>query len=173
MTPESIDVSGICEGATPPKTVGLDLEVVRIVNTSPRQFVFLSEKAWGAWFHWIGRSVPCSRPAECERCTRSKAKWRGYIHAFEFLAAGKKSVIIELTLPALALIEMQLALQPLRGTQVKLAKTKGGKHGRFLVEVLGRRVDPATLPPAANPQTTLEWLWKINEGWDRPKPEIE
>jgi len=171
MTVGEIDVSGILEGAEPPKTIGLELEVIRIVGCTPRHFVILSEKAFGAWFHWIGRSVKCLKPDDCERCQRSKSKWRGYVHAFEFLAAGKKSVIIELTLPALAMIEMQLAMQPLRGCQVKLAKTRGGKHGRYLVEVLSRRVDGATLPPAANPKETMEWLWKINEGWDRPNTE--
>jgi len=171
MDAGNIDVTGIVEGAPPPKTVGLELEVIRIVGCSPRHFVLLSEKAFGAWFHWIGRSVRCARPDECERCKRSKPKWRGYIHAFELLPTAKKNVILELTLPAIALIEMQLAMQPLRGAQVKLAKTKGGKHGRFVVEVLPRRVDSKTLPDAAAPLVTLEWLWKINEAWDGPKPE--
>lgn len=173
MDAGQIDVSGIVEGASPPKTVGLELEVIRIVTSTPRHFILLSEKAFGAWFHWIGRSVRCGQPGECERCKKSRAKWRAYIHAFELLATAKKSVILELTLPAVSLIEAQLAMQPLRGTQVKLAKTKGGKHGRFVVEVLPRRVTSQTLPEGATVMLTLDKLWQINEAWDGPKPIIE
>lgn len=173
MNAGNYDVSSILEGSPPPQTVGLELEVVRITGCSPRHFVLLSEKAWGAWFHWVGRSVKCAQPSPCERCKRSKPKWRGYVHAFELMPTAKKNVIIELTLSALALLDMQLAMQPMRGTQCKIGKTKGGKHGRFVLEVLGRRVDVATLPEASKPEETLTWLWEKNETWDGPKQENE
>lgn len=173
MQTGNFDVSGIVEGAQPPKTVGLELEVVRIVTCTPRHFVMLSEKAFGAWFHWVGRSVTCAQPNECARCKKTQAKWRGYVHALELLPSAKKSVIVELTLTALALIDIQLATQPLRGSQVKIWKTKGGKHGRFQVEVLPRRITVNTLPDAAQPFETLNKLWTINEIWDGPKSETE
>lgn len=168
MDAGEIDVSGIVEGAKPPETVGLEYEVTRIVSSTARHFVVLSEKGFGAWFHWIGRSVPCMKPDACERCKKSLPKWRCYVHALELVNTTKKTVIIELTLPAMALIEIQLAGQPFRGTQVKISKTKGGKHGRFLVEVLPRRVGGQTLPDAHNPADTLAKLWSINERWDGP-----
>jgi hypothetical protein len=173
MDATNIDVSGIVEGAPPPKTVGLEYEVTRIISSTPRQFVVLADKAFGAWFHWKGRSVRCAKPEPCERCLASEAKWRCYVHAIELLGALTKSVIIELTLPAIALVEIQLSNQPLRGTQVKLSKTKGGKHGRFVVEVLPKRISTATLPVAHDVATTMNKLWEINERWDGPSEKTE
>lgn len=173
MDATSINVSGIVEGADPPKTIGLEYEVTRIVSSTPRHFVILSQKAFGAWFHWVGRSITCLKPEPCARCEVSESKWRCYVHAFEAVSTQKKSVIIELTLPAIALIEIQLASQPLRGTQVKLSKTKGGKHGRFVVEVLPRRITDSTLPDPHDVARTLCKLWSINEKWSVPNTEPE
>jgi len=168
MDATDIDVSGIVNGAPPPKTVGLDYEVTRIVSSTPRHFVVLADKAFGAWFHWKGRSVKCLKPEPCEKCKASDPKWRCYLHALELIGALTKSVIIELTLPAIALIEIQLANQPLRGSQCRISKTKGGKHGRFVVEVLPKRISPTTLPLAHDVATTLNKLWEINERGDGP-----
>ena len=168
MDATDIDVSGIVDGAAPPKTVGLQYEVTRIVSCTPRHFVVLAEKGFGAWFHWKGRSVKCLKPEPCERCGESDPKWRCYMHSLELIGALTKSVIIELTLPAVALIEIQLNNQPLRGSQVRLSKTKGGKHGRFVVEVLPKRISGTTLPMAHDVAMTMNKLWEINERWDCP-----
>jgi len=84
------------------------------------------------------------------------------------IGALTKSVIIELTLPAIALVEIQLSHQPLRGAQLRLSKTKGGKHGRFVVEVLPKRISSPTLPAAHDVALTMNKLWEINERWDGP-----
>ena len=165
------DLSGRIEGAKPPTIIGLELEVIRIVESTPRHFLFLSEKAWGGYFHWFGRSLKCDYPSECKRCTTSRKKWRGYIHAIEFLSTAKKEVIIELTQVALVMIDLQLATQPMRGAQFKIAKTKGGKHGRFVIESLPKRISGSTLPDAKNIGSTVESLWKINEAWSGSTPE--
>jgi len=163
MDVSTYDVSGLVYGAAPPKTIGMEYEVIRITKPSFRQFVILSEKCFAAWFHYQGRSLICSKPLPCERCIRSQAKWRAYLNALEIEGALRKNVIIEITHSALALLDVAIAGQPLRGSMVKIKKTDGGKHGRFVIEAMANRVASATLPDAHDCSKTLAELWKINE----------
>ena len=165
------DLTGRIEGAAPPKTVGLALEVVRITTSIPRQFIMLNDKPWGAWWHWFGRSLRCNFPEECQRCARNIKKYRVYYHAIELLPTFKKEVLIELTHMAACMIDIQLATQPLRGSQFKIAKTKGGKHGRFVIEVLPKRISDTTLMPGKSPAKTMSELWDMNESWNGSKAE--
>jgi len=170
MDQSDYSLEGRVDGALPPTTVGLSMEVVRITSTQNRHFVMLSEKPFGAWFHWFGRSVPCTNMDDCERCKSNQKKWRGYIHALELLGPKSKEVIIELTHTAIVMIDVQLCTQPLRGSQIKFCKTKGGKHGRFVIEILPRRIGGTTLPDPKSPESYLRRLWKINEDRDVPDP---
>lgn len=71
--------------------------------------------------------------------------------------------MIELTHSATVMIDVALCGQSPRGACVNLRKTKGGKHGRFVVEMLARRVDPATLPNEKDPMVILTKLWEWNQ----------
>jgi hypothetical protein len=163
MDVSNYDVSDLIFGAPPPKTIGMEYEVIRITKPSFRQFVILSEKGFGAWYHYMGRSLTCAKPLPCERCVRSQAKWRAYIHAIEIEGALRKSVILEITHSAVALLNVAIAGQPLRGSMVKIKKTDGGKHGRFVIEAMSNRFASAQLPDAHDCSKTLRQLWKINE----------
>jgi hypothetical protein len=75
----------------------------------------------------------------------------------------RKNVIIEITHTALALLDVAIAGQPMRGSLVKIKKSDGGKHGRFIVEAMANRLPHSTLPDAHDCSKTLKQLWKINE----------
>lgn len=161
----SFGLNNRIRGAAPPKKIGLELEVVRVVSTEIRLYVLLSPAPWGSFFHWSGGSVPCTGdPEECDRCKRLvPRKWRGYIHALEQHGTSTREVILELTHSALASLDLSLAMRDYRGSMVQLRKTKGGAKGRFLVDVLDRRVTDQTLPPERDPAPILKKLWELNE----------
>jgi hypothetical protein len=158
-------LNGRIRGTPPPKKIGLELEVVRIVSTEIRLYVLLSTAPWGSFFHWAGGSIPCTGdPEECERCKKLvPRKWRGYIHALEQHGTSTREVILELTHSALATLDLSLAMREYRGSMVQLRKTKGGAKGRFLIDVLDRRVTDQTLPADRDPAPVLKKLWELNE----------
>jgi hypothetical protein len=157
-------LTGRYRGVAPPETVGLDCEVVRITSTENRLFYLLSEAPWNCNFHWVGVSVQHQQEGECKYCTRvAPLKFRSYIHALEQCGTLQKSVMVELTHAALVLIDVQLCGQAHRGSIVNLRKSKGGAHGRFVIEMKERRIDPKTLPDEKDPQPVLEKLWALNE----------
>ena len=67
MDVSNYDVSSLVCGAPPPKVVGMEYEVIRITKSVFRTFVILSEKGFGAWYHYMGRSLVCAKPLPCER----------------------------------------------------------------------------------------------------------
>jgi hypothetical protein len=163
MESQDYSLEGRISGSLPPKRPGLDIEVIRITSSTARQFVILSDQPWGAYIHWVGKSVRCREPEPCEFCKKGRNKWRGYIHAIELLGASNREVVIEITHVACVMIDIQLCGQPLRGSQLRMAKTKGGKHGRFVLDLVPRRIDEKTLIAPKPPEILLGKLWEINE----------
>lgn len=163
--PISFGLNNRIRGTAPPKKIGLEIEVVRIVSTEMRIYVLLSSAPWGSFFHWAGASLPCTGDEEsCERCKRLvPRKWRGYIHALEQHGTSTREVILELTHVALASLDVSLAMRDYRGSIVQLRKTKGGAKGRFLIDVMERRVTDQTLPAERDPAPVLKKLWELNE----------
>ena len=161
----SFGLNSRIRGTAPPKKIGLELEVVRIVSTEIRLYVLLSSAPWGSYFHWGGASMTCTGDTEtCDRCKRVvPRKWRGYLHALEQHGTSTREVILELTHSALATLDLSLAMRDYRGSMVQLRKTKGGAKGRFIIEVLERRVTDQTLPPERDPTPVLQKLWALNE----------
>lgn len=163
MASKSYSLNGMMRGSAPPLFPGIELEVVRITTPNRRLFYLCSDKPWGAYYHWSGCSLECTQPNPCALHDRSvPLKWRGYVHALEQHGVAQREVIIELTQTALVMLDLQLCGQPVRGTMVNIAKTKGGKHGRFVVEVVPRRIDAATLCDERDPEPVLRKLWLHN-----------
>lgn len=161
----NIDYSlkGRIRGAEPPKAPGIELEVVRITSTDNRIFYLLSDCPWAAYYHWKGLSVACAGGSDCTNCEKAvPRKWRSYIHALEQVGTSQREVIIEITHSATVMIDVQLCGQPHRGAVVQMKKTKGGKHGRFVIEVLPRRISPAQLADEKDPAPVLTRLWEMN-----------
>jgi len=164
MAKNHYSLNGSIKGAAPPDRPGLETEVIRIVSQNPRTFYLLSEKPWGAYWHWSGRSLKCTHDDDCERCKNLvPRKWRGYIHAIEMIGTGKQDVIVELTQKAICLLDVQLCMQPYRGAVCTMKKTPGGAKGRFIIEVLPRRIDALTLPDEVDPSIMMNKLWELNE----------
>jgi len=163
---DDIDFSlqGRIRGTAPPKSPGLQVEVIRITGTEFRTFYLLSNQPWCAYFHWVGHSVRCLQTEECDRCRRNTPKkWRAYIHALEHDGTITREVILEVTQLCIASLLALNGESKLRGTIVKLKKSKGGAKGRYLVDVLPRRVSSETLPTERDPEPILQRLWAYNE----------
>lgn len=136
-------------------------QIVRVTTPEPQQFILVSTAIFGQWVHWYGkRTHQCTRDkSKCNGCFRGwPQKWLGYVNALDITGAN---VFVELTNTACDLLCKVIPEdRPLRGFQIRIKKTRGGKHGRYLIECLERRVDPVTLPQERDPLTTLLFLWK-------------
>lgn len=147
-------------GAVPPK-VQPRSEVVRVTTSESQQFVILSTSIFGQYIHWYAkRSHECTKDFKrCNGCERSwPNKWLGYVDAFHI--NEDKRCFIELTRTACELLVRQAPEgRPLRGLNVRISKTKGGAKGRYRIEVLERREDPATMPQERDPLPVLRFLW--------------
>lgn len=146
--------------ARPEKRTG-SLEVRRVTTSELQQFVFLSKAFFGQYIHWYGnRSHECTKDfKECNGCQRGwPYKFLGYVHVIGMPNATE--MFLELTLTACELIDKQLPEgENLRGQRINIRKTKGGPKGRYIVDVLERRIDPDTLAAEKDPLETLRFLW--------------
>jgi len=147
-------------GATPPGR-SRHTKVVRVQTAENQQFCIVSRSIFGQYVHWYGnRTHQCTREkSKCNGCERAwPSKWLGYLHV---IPLGCPDAFLELTAAACDdLVEQAPEDKPLCGLQVRIRKTKGGKKGRYIIEILERRVDPATLPQERDPLDTLLFLWK-------------
>lgn len=148
-------------GAAPLKGVAKST-VHRVTTAETQQFVILSKSVFGQMIHWAGnRSHECTKESKkCNGCERGwPEKWLGYLHVINVHA--EHECFLELTLTACNLLDKQVAPgENFRGVQVRIRKTKGGAKGRYLVEVMPRRVDDVTLPQEKDPVETLRFLWR-------------
>ena len=144
-----------------PPTERRDMEVRRILNSQSTTYVCFSEAVYGQWIHWFGgRSHECTSDKKaCNGCARNWAgKWRGYLHVQAW--GDDDDCFIEITTRAWHLLDKQIPKKEnLRGVQFRIYKTKGGPKGRFVVEVLERRAEVATLRQEKDPYPTLKFLW--------------
>lgn len=136
------------------------LEIVRVDWIEQRQFVCVSPVPWTKNVHWVGgRSEECKQPNDCKRCNEGeRQKWHMYIQCMD--ATGKHGCFLEVTATAYHMFALQLHKdKDWRGLMFRIGKTKGGKKGRFRIEVLERRVDPRDLPQSFDPIGILRFLW--------------
>lgn len=149
-------------GTSPPRP-GPACQVVRITSTTRQSFIILSQALFGTEIHWYAnRSHECTASrGECERCQRNwPRKWKGYLHALAL--SDNARVFIELTPDASnKLLNHAPQDEPLRGLTVHIAKTPGGKKGRYIVEVAFGRRDVVQLPPEEDPLPILRYLWNV------------
>jgi hypothetical protein len=148
------------EGALPPAPRAKGI-ILRVTTAETQQFVCLSSTVWGQLQHWHGnRSHECKGDkARCEGCSRGWAgRWKGYLH----VQTGQHGADtwLELTAQAWSLLESQLPDgETARGVIFRLRKTKGGAKGRYLCEVLERRVSNDELPQAKDVKPLLSFLF--------------
>lgn len=154
-------------GAQPPPR-GKRIDVHRVKTVEAQEFVFLSPSYWGIWHHWHGtRSSECrAEKGNCHGCENNWPRYfKGFVAALTNL--GRTKLILELTTTACEMINEKLpARKDMRGAIVRISKTKGGPKGRYLIDVLERRLDPADLPEDFDPMPELRRLWaaKKNPG---------
>lgn len=165
METKSYEFGDRVRGTPPPTIPTIAHKVIRITSPEKKQVVILSDRPWGTSYHWVGNSSMAHvEGATCQWCDRNAPlKWRAYMHCHLIEGSGVLDCILEMTYVGLVMMEVQLCGQPMRGAMYRIGKTKGGKHGRFQIECMPRRVDPATLPPEIDPAPILEKLWRINE----------
>jgi hypothetical protein len=151
------------KGASPP-TSGPSFEVVRVKTSEVESFTIVCRAVWGQSVHWFGgRSHECTQETgNCARCnTMQPLKWKGYLQALSWQT--RKQVFVEITPNAYEqLVALTEARETLRGTVVKIRKTKGGAKGRYIVDVLERTIPEAELPEERDPLPVLRFLWRAN-----------
>lgn len=150
----------LIEGPLPTKA-SKRVDVISITSPSPTTFTILSEKVYGSFYHWVNnRSRQCRRFAgDCEFCaTNQPEKWSGYIHCVRW--GDNAEVFVELSITASNMLTtLANKRETLRGSIVKLSKTKGGLRGRYVVDMLERLADQDALPPWSTPDALLRKLW--------------
>jgi len=143
------------------------VQIVRVDWTEPREFTCISEVPWTKFVHYIGgRSEECLHPHDCAACNIPvNKKWQMWLQVLNH--TGKEMCYLEMTETAYDLMKFQLHHgKNWRGLRFRVCKTKGGKKGRFRIEVLERRIESRDLPPSVAPIGILKFLW--NAGRNRP-----
>lgn len=161
----------IVRGALPPERKSR-MEILRVTSQESHTFICYSRAVWGQFVHWHSRRThECTqdKTKQCDGCRAGwPTKWKGYLHV-QNLAASWIG-FLEITDTAWRLIEGQLGdKKDLRGLRFRIARTKGGPKGRYLVEVYSDRIDPNVLPPEKDPYVTLRFLWSCK----RPSVQTE
>lgn len=162
-------MSDLVTGVAPPAPKQR-MDVIRIVSAEPHQLIVVSKAIFGQPVHWFGkRSHECkTERGNCEGCKDNwPQKWQGYLHVMT--PQHNWQGFLEITATAWQLILSQMPSgQNLRGIIIRVGRTKGGSKGRYLIEVLERRIPDDDLPQERDPLTTLRMLWRSKKG---PLPE--
>lgn len=150
----------------PPPAPRRRIDVFRVTTSESTLFVCCSPAIFGQWIHWFGRrSHECLQDrGRCKGCADNwPNKWKGYLHVTG--AQGSSEGFLEITATAWAMIEAQRHPNvDLRGMMFKIRRTKGGAHGRYIVEVMDRRIDGENMPQPKDPLETLRFLWRAKKG---------
>lgn len=146
------------------------MDVIRIVSSEPHSLICVSKAAFGQPVHWFGRrSHECTgQRGNCKGCTDNwPVKWQGYLHVMT--PATNWQGFLEFTATAWGIIISQMKPgEDMRGVILRVGRTKGGAKGRYLIEVLERRIPETDLPQERDPLATLRMLWRAKKG---PLPE--
>lgn len=158
-------MSSTFRGAAPPAPQRRMI-VHRVTTSETEEFCCVSVAPFGQWIHWFGRrSHECTQDrARCKGCQDNwPVKWKGYLHVLT--DCGKTHAFLEITSTCFHLLEAQLPDKTnWRGIRFRLRRTKGGAKGRYLVEVLERRIPDEELPQEQDPLGTLRMLWRAKKG---------
>jgi len=159
-------MSNEVSGPAPPKHQ-VRCQIVRVDWIEPRTFTCVSPVPWAKWVHFVGkRSEECMYPDNCPTCNIPvEQKWLFWIQVLDVM--GKEQCFLELTRTAYEIFKHQLHHgKDWRGMRFQINKSKGGKKGRFKINVLEHRIDPRDLPPSFDPVGILRFLWNV--GRNRP-----
>jgi hypothetical protein len=155
----------LVRGSAPP-TKKFKIDVIRIVTVEPLQLICLSRAIWGQPIHWHGRrSHECTRDrGQCQGCNDSwPEKWQGYLHVCT--AGAQWQGFLEITATAWEILLSQAHQgKDLRGMIFRVGRTKGGAKGRYLIQVLERRIEEGEMLKELDPYPTLQMLWRCKKG---------
>jgi hypothetical protein len=159
-------MSELYNGTPPPAAPKVRLDIVRVTSAESHHFICYSRAVWGQPVHWYGRRThECTQDREkkCEGCMKGwPVKWKGYLHVRNIAASWEG--FLELTDTACRLLVEQLGdNQNLRGLKFRIARTKGGAKGRYLVEVSQGRVPDDSLKQERDPYEILKFLWNCKK----------
>ena len=135
--------------------------------------MIFSTSVWGQWIHWYGRrSHECtSDKGQCNGCQRGwPKKWKGYLHVYR----GNKyeTAFLEITPFFVQMLDVQVPPPAtLRGVQMYVSKTRGGAKGRFIIDVMERRLQEAELRVECDPRPVLQFLWNCKNTSSNQEPE--
>lgn len=152
-------------GAMPIES-GPKVLVHNVQSTTPEDFLILSRYGLGVNFHYANeRSSECFATEvdpNCEKCLKNlPLKNRVYFHCLMLDGMSQVQCFLELTPTACASLEFQTQdRKHLRGVRLKVCKTKGGKKGRYIVQVASIHQDKELTIEEADPMPTLRLLWE-------------
>lgn len=152
-------MSDLERGPAPPAPIKRGL-LLRVLTAEATIFVCLSRSRWSEFVHWWGgRSHECKGDkSRCMGCQKGwPVKWKGYFHVA--VHGAIEDTFLELTPSAFHALEAQAPKgENFRGLQFKIRRTKGGAKGRYICEVLDRRIPDEELPQEKDPRPLLKFL---------------
>jgi hypothetical protein len=145
----------------PPPIKQKRIDIVNVKDQTVRTYTIISERPYSIIYHWVnGRSQSCRRgfgTCECQE-RQLQDKWAAYLHAICWIT--NEEVFIELSEKAVwMLMTLCNNRESLRGSVIKLSRTKGGVRGRYIVDMLERIVPSEDLPDVKFPDELLKRLW--------------
>lgn len=147
---------------TPPPPLKSKMIVMRVTTSETIQFCCVSRAIFGQLIHYYGgRSHECTADkGNCDGCKKGWApKWKGYLHVIE-MGTVQRECFLEITNTCNSLLLNQAPKdQHLRGLIFRIRKSKGGRYGRYILDVIDRREDEDKLPQEQDPQPILRYLW--------------
>jgi len=150
---------------TPPLGKMVGMKVIRVTEREPCNFICVSKAAFGQPIHWYGnRSHECtSERGHCENCQKNwPRKWKAYLHVMGH--ESKFQAFLEITETCFdQIVALMPDRQSFRGSIIRLGRTKGGKKGRYTIDVLDRVIPDGNLPNEIDPLPTLRYLWNAGK----------
>lgn len=150
---------------------------IRVENPKPAQKVFglpLGNEVTGILTHYIGRTIPCTKPHACDSCARFiPARYKGYVPcvtidgAQRFLMELQKKNVLMLETKDYAEMDWRTLLfvsdriGKHRNSPVRLRVWVADSEDAVCIirQYTPLRFNPATRPPWFNPRENLMAMW--------------
>jgi len=145
-----------------PPPMGDVIHVTRVGVSARPSAVIVSEKIWGTYTHFDGRTVRClNKRGKCELCDRQvPRRWVGFIQWFDPTTGSLCA--LELTQKAgLQVQRLYEQFATLRGLRIEAARERATIKSPLVITFLGKYDGDVALPREKPIEPTLDRLWSF------------